>query len=138
MPFTTESEVRLLFQLNDTEQVPSALLEACIELAHAEVMRVLDAAQDVQPPKRAVASAETFRAAAYLFQALAAQDAATQRTLVIGGQRVEPGRRFEVLNIFAQLAGNLSDRLLEPYAKPGVSRMLAGYTDSGLFEETAP
>lgn len=102
--FTTESNVRLKFQINDSALVSSQLVEAAIHDAHDQVLRHLDPAFDTPDPAETLVLGETLLAGAHLFRALAARDALEQKRIAIGGQRIEEGGRFAALNAVADLA----------------------------------
>ena len=87
--FTTESMVRLRFQLQDTASVPADLVEAAIDDAHAELLARLGPAYAEPPWPQALVLGETLLAGANVYRALAAKDAHDQKHVVVGGQRVE-------------------------------------------------
>lgn len=113
--FATESSVRLRFQLSDAVLVPTDLINASIDDAHTEVMRVLDPEFETDPLPAGLATGETLLAGAYLYRALASKDAFQQRNVTIGGQRIEDGERFRALTAIAALAEKQAWFVLAPY-----------------------
>jgi len=128
--FSTEADVRLRFQLNDTAAVSSALVNASIDDAHTELLRFLDPVFDVPVPEDAVVMGETLLAGAYVFRSLASKEAYDEKQVSIGGQRIEAGKRFSALMAIGSLAEETAWYILEPYveARPCVS--LADVTDT--------
>ncbi|MBX7259072.1 MAG: hypothetical protein K1Y02_22105 [Candidatus Hydrogenedentes bacterium] len=116
--FTTEASVRLKFQIADTVNVPSELVDSCIDTAHEEILRVLAEDIDMQSPENAVVMAETLLAGARLFEALASHDAFTQKRITLGPNHIEDGDRFRALTSAAALAEKHAWYLLEPYTRP--------------------
>ncbi|MDZ4861559.1 MAG: hypothetical protein SGI88_21510, partial [Candidatus Hydrogenedentes bacterium] len=123
-----EASVRLRFQLNDPTLVPADLIAACIEDAHAEVERFLDADTETDPPDEALVTGETLLAGAYVFRAIAAKDAFAQRNVTIGGQRLEAGERFRALTAVAALTEKQAWFLLEPYLTEQPARLILDST----------
>lgn len=115
MPFTTEDDVRLRFQLGDAANVPVSLVAACIEDAHEQIRRFLDPRYDTATPAAALVIGETFLAGANVFRALAAKEAVDQMRLTIGGQRIEESQRFQSLTAAAAAAVDQAWTHLEPY-----------------------
>jgi hypothetical protein len=128
--FATEDDVRLKFQLSDTTLVPSALVTASIDDAHAELLRVLDPAYITEPPEDALVMGEVMLAGAHLLRSLASKDAFDQRQLVIGNQRIEAGKRFSALMTMASLAEQNGWYLLEAYLVDRPSRPPLDATDT--------
>ena len=128
--FCSESDVRLRFQLSDTVLTPSDLLATCIDDAHTEVLRSLDAGVDVDPPDQGLVTGETLLAGAYVFRALAAKDAVQQKHVTIGGQRIEDGERFRALTAVAALTEQQAWFVLEPYVAANASRTVLETTAS--------
>jgi hypothetical protein len=128
--FATEEDVRLRFQLNDETLTPSALIEACITAAHEETLLRLDPLFSVEPPANALAVGEAMLSGAYMFRALAGKDAADQRQLTIGGQRLDAGSRFQALIDMAALTEERAWYVLEPFMKRRDAAVLAGTTDT--------
>lgn len=115
MPFTTEDDLRLRFQFNDTVQVPSALVAAGIEDAHQQILRFLDPAHQNPPVPAALVLGETYLAGANVFRALASREALDQKRIAIGNQRIEDGRRFQALMAMSAAAAEQAWMHLEPY-----------------------
>lgn len=104
MPFTTEAELRLLAQIEDPAHASATLIARCIDDAHARILERLRAGIDIGNPDTALARGETLLAMAMLLRALAAGDAARQKQIVIGGQRLGAGARFASLRAAADEA----------------------------------
>jgi hypothetical protein len=113
--FTTETRVREKFGLGDGTLVPASLVESAIADAHAQVLRVLNPAFDADPAEEGVAMGETLLAGAHLFRSLASGQAFGQRTLTLGSQRIDDGRRFEALMAVAAGAEAEAWDALAPY-----------------------
>lgn len=128
--FATESDVRLRFQLNDTVLVPADLVGACIDDAHEEIVRYLDAEFDVEPTEAGLATGETLLAGAYLYRGLAAKDAFQQKNVTIGGQRIEDGERFRALMAIAALTEKQAWFVLEPYLTSLPARLVLDCSDT--------
>jgi hypothetical protein len=128
--FTTESAVRLKFQLNDTTLVPSELVEQSIADAHIEVLRHLDPVFGQEPPEDALAMGETLLAGAHVFRSLASRQASTQRRVTVGGQRIEEGERYTTLMALASFTEKQAWLILEPYLATFPSRTSGTATDS--------
>ncbi|MBI3118881.1 MAG: hypothetical protein HYZ00_09360 [Candidatus Hydrogenedentes bacterium] len=134
--FTTEAEVRLRLQLNDATLAPPDLIAAAIGDAHEALLRRLAPEVDLNDPPPLVVSGETFLAGAYTLRALASRDAATQKHITIGGQRIAPGERFAALT---RNAGDLEAAAwdwLAPFLAPALPPALLAITDSTpIFDE---
>jgi hypothetical protein len=117
--FTTESMVRLRFQLQDTASVPADLVEAAIDDAHAD-----------PPWPQALVLGETLLAGANVYRAVAAKDAHDQKHVVVGGQRVEGGQRFGALTAVARTTRAAAWRLLAPFLRDHPPHAPAAVTDS--------
>jgi len=128
--FTTESEVRMKFQLINTTQVPSDLVAAGIDDAHTELLRFLDPDVDTGSPEDALILGETLLAGAHVLRSLASSDAVQQKHLVVGGQRIEEGNRFQSLMAMAEQASRLAWEALEPYLLAGPPRYVGAVTDT--------
>lgn len=128
--FATEEDVRLRFQLNDTQVAPAALVLACIDAAHEELVRRLDPVFGVDPVQSAVVVGETLLAGAQVFRALAGKDAADQRQVTIGGQHLDAGRRFDALMATAKASEEKAWYVLEPYLKARPVTLPAAGTDT--------
>jgi len=126
--FTTESEVRLKFQLSDTTLVPSSLITQSIDDAHAELLRYLDPAHDTESPEDGLVLGETLLAGAHLYRSIGSQEAFGQKRGTIGGQRIEEGARFASLMAVATLTWDQAWSLLEPYLTALPARTVAGVT----------
>lgn len=128
--FTSESEVRLKFQLTDSVLVPQDLIVAAIDDAHRNVLRELDPDVDAQNPEPGLVSGETLLAGAYLYRSLATHDAFAQKHVAIGGQRIEDGDRFRALTGAAALTEKQAWYVLEPYLREAPARIPADATGS--------
>ena len=128
--FTTEAAVRLKFQINDTVWAPAALINDSIANAHAEILRRLDPATPVEPPPEALALGETWLAGAHLLRSLASKDAAQQKDVVVGGQRIETGQRFAALVALSERAEREAWAALETYLRPVPVEQVAAVTES--------
>lgn len=95
--FTTETLLRTKFQLTNTTDFPTALLNDAIAQAHEALTPHLDPALPLDPTPAALITGETLLAAAALLRALATHEAATQRTTTIGGQRSDTAARHAQL-----------------------------------------
>jgi hypothetical protein len=135
--FATEADVRLRFQLNDTAEVSSALVNASIDDAHTELLRFLDPVFDESPPEDALVMGETLLAGAYLYRSLASRQAFDEKQVAIGGQRIEAGKRFGALMVIASLTEDMAWYVLEPYVvdRPSVSPADVTDTVAVLGEE---
>ena len=128
--FATEADVRLRFQLNDTAEVSSALVNASIDDAHTELLRFLDPVFDELSPEDALVMGETLLAGAYLYRSLASRQAFDEKQVAIGGQRIEAGKRFSALMAIASLTEETAWYILEPYVVDRPSVSPAGATDT--------
>lgn len=128
--FATESGVRLRFQVTDAVLVPTDVVNASIDDAHAEVMRVLDPEVETDPAPAGLVTGETLLAGAYLYRTLASKDAFQQRNVTIGGQRIEDGERFRALTAIAALAEKQAWFVLEPYVAELPGRTVVDATPS--------
>jgi len=130
MAYATEAQVRVRLQLNDTESAPDALITACLEEAHDELLRFLDPAYDMAPIEAAVVTGETLLAGARVMRALAAGDAARQQDLQIGNHRIRPSGRAEVLSTLAAMMEKDAWYMLEPYLTALAPQVPAKATDT--------
>ena len=135
--FATEDDVRMKFQLGDTTLVPSALVTASIDDAHAELLRALDPAHISDSPEDALVMGEVMLAGAHLLRSLASKDAFDQKQLVIGNQRIDAGKRFGALMTMASLAEQNAWYLVEVYLvdRPSQAPLSATDTVAVLGEE---
>ena len=114
--FTTEADVRLTVQIDDTAIASTELIEASIAEAHERVLADLDPAVDQDNPPEALARGETLLAASILLRALASRDAVEQVELQIGGQRIDAGKKFASLMTIARRFEKEAARTLGAYA----------------------
>lgn len=128
--FAAEEDVRLKFQMMDSVLTPSALILASIDDAHAELLRALDPAYLAGPPDANLILGEVMLAGAHLFRSIASKDAADQKQIVLGSQRMDAGKRFGALTAIASLAEQNAWYLLEPYLADRASRSPLGATDT--------
>ncbi len=128
--FSTESDVRLKFQLEDTTLVPSNLVVKSIDDAHEVVLRHLDPDVDTGSPEVALVSGETLLAGALLLHSLSVNDAFVQKNVSVGGNRISEGGRFDALRAAAGTAEEQAWYLLQPYLVDEPARLLLGVTDT--------
>ena len=128
--FATESGVRLKFQVEDTTQFPTTLVEGSIDDAHDEMLRWLDPDVDTQSPPTGLVVGETLLAGSYLLTSLASRSAVERQQVVVAGQRIESGDRFSSLIAMASRVEKQAWRTLDPFlaARPG--RVLVDTTDT--------
>jgi hypothetical protein len=134
MAFATDENLRLRFQLTDTDP---ALLAACIDEAHTQIVRLLDPRYDTATPPGALVLGETYLAGAAVLRALAAKEALDQKRLSVGGQRIEEGTRFQSLTAAAASAVERAWEHLEPFLleRPSLATIDATDTAPILGEE---
>ena len=128
--FTDETTVRLKFQANDTSIIPTTLVTASISDAHEEILRRLDPIYDIPSPEENLILGETMLAGAHLLHSLAASDALNQKSITVGGQRIEGGNRFASIMTLADHAEREAWHMLEPYLLPQPSHTTAAVTDT--------
>ena len=121
-PFTDETRVREAFFLTDSNLVDTAVVDAAIAAAHAELEPLLDPEVDTESPPELLVSGETQLAGAYVLRALATADAVRQKHVAIGGQRIEAGRRFGALRELAADAERCAWALVAPSLAPVPAR----------------
>ena len=128
--FTTESAVRLKFQVEDTVHVSSALIAGSIDGAHGEILGLLDAGVDTEQPGENLVLGETLLAGAHLLASLASRNSASRAPVTVGGQRIDGGKHFAPLMALASRAEREAWRTLAPYlsARPGAAP--GGATDT--------
>ena len=73
---------------------------------------------------------ETLLAGAHVLRSLASSDAAGQKHLVVGGQRIEEGTRFQSLRAMAEHAARRAWQVLEPYVLAWPAGCVADVTDT--------
>lgn len=113
--FTTEAAVRLKFQAADASIAPADLINESIDHAHELILRRLDPQYDTTPAPDGVILGETLLAGARMLRSIASKDALDQRSMTIGGQRIEAGRRFSTLMAMASEADTAGWEALEPF-----------------------
>jgi len=128
--FAAEEDVRSKFQMMDAALVPSALVLASINDAHAELLRALDPAHLSGSPDANLVMGEAMLAGAHLFRSIASKDAFEQKQVVIGSQRIDAGKRFGALMAMASLAEQNAWYLLEPSLADSPSRSPLAATDT--------
>jgi len=117
-PFATEDDIRLRFQLNDTTLAPQDFIGQCIEDAHGQVLLRLSEGIDPMDPPDALVYGETLLAAAVVFRALAAREAAAMRNVKIGEQSVNTERRFSSRMQYADELERHAWGVLEEFLAP--------------------
>ena len=127
--FSTEADVRLKLQLNDTALVPTDLVNTSIDDAHELILRRLDASVDTQNPEPGLVAGETMVAGAQLLLSLAVKSAFAQKDVSIGGQRIDDDRFSSLMTASTSLE-LFAWQLLEPYMTPLASRTLADATET--------
>ncbi len=128
--FTTESEVRLKFQLPDATLVPTDLVTKSIDDAHEVVLRKLHPDVDTASPDAALVTGETLMAGALLLHSLSANDAFVQKNVSVGGARIAEGGRFDALQSAAATAEEQAWYVLQPYLAEEPERLLLGATNT--------
>jgi hypothetical protein len=128
--FSTESDVRLKFQLEDTTLVPSDLVTQSIDDAHEVVLRHLHDDVDTGSPAAALILGETLLSGALLLHSLSSNDAFVQKNVSVGGNRIAEGGRFDALRSAAATAEDQAWYLLQPYLADEPERFLLGVTDT--------
>lgn len=128
--FTSEALVRKKMQLTDATLAPADLVAQSIDDAHATVLAELDPEVDVEDPEDGLVLGETLLAGAHVLRSLASKDAFEQRKVSVGGQRIEPGARYDALMDAAAGAEDQAWDALAPYLAPGTERAPADVTDS--------
>ena len=128
--FATESLVRLKFQLTNTQEVSATLIEDAIAEAHEPIAARLTPGIDGLSPPVAVVIGETLLAGARTLRSLAAREAATQRNVIVGGQRVETGTRHAQLILCASLAEDQAWEMLAPFLAAPVNTHAIQTTDT--------
>jgi hypothetical protein len=86
--FTTESAVRLRFQVADTTQMATEIVTAAINEAHDSLLRWLQTEWIDAVPPIGLVLGETLLAGARLFRLLAAKEAFDCRDVRVGNQQV--------------------------------------------------
>lgn len=129
-PFTTLSAVREKCQLDDAILAPDALITRSIADAHAQILPLLEPGAPVDPPADLLALGETLLAAAHLMRSLAAKDAAHQKDIAIGGQRIGPGRRFAALMQYSVESEHAAWNTLAPFLRRPPVPAPAAITDT--------
>ena len=130
MPYATESDIRIRFQIYDTVMVPSDLVTTCLDEAHRELLRFLDPVYDETPTEAPIITGEVLLAGARVFRAVAAKDAMERQDLQIGSHRIRPSGRADALAAIAVIAEKDAWYLLEPYLLATPAHMMATVTHS--------
>ncbi len=128
--FTSESAVRLKFQVTDAASVPQDLVLKSIEDAHEEIVRCLDSVVDQASPEETLILGETLLAGAHLLKSLAAKDAVQQKEVMVGGQRVDTGKRYAALMALSKQSGEQAWEALRPYLREPSGVVEAAVTDT--------
>jgi len=128
--FTTEAAVRLKFQVSDASWASPTLVEESIAHAHMEILPALNVSTPLEPPPAEVALGETLLAGAHLLRSLASGEGSRQKEVVIGGQRIDMGKRFAALIALSERAEAEAWHALTPYLAAEPSQAMARATDS--------
>jgi len=128
--FAVETDVRKRFQLEDASVVSSDLVLASIADAHTEVLARLAPTVDTETPPERLVLGEVLLAGAHVLTSMASKDAAEQKDLSLGGQRIRAGDRFASLLALASKAEARAWWTLGPYLTPPPGEMAGGATDS--------
>lgn len=115
--FTTEDAVRLKFQMNDAAWTPTPLVLASIAEAHEAILRRLDPEVSLGAPAEGLVLGETLLAGSCLLRSMASKDAALQKEVTVGGQRVETAKRFASLMALSVKTEELAWAALGPYLR---------------------
>lgn len=135
--FTTEALVRLKFQLTSTQDFPASLINDAIAEAHEPIAARLDPGVDTGSPPTALVIGETLLAGARTLRSLAVREATTQRSVVVGGQRVDTGTRQAQLALSAALAEEQAWEMLAPFLTPPPgTRSLSPTETTPIFDST--
>ena len=127
--FTDEAAVRLRFQLTDTVLVPSDLIGQTVMDAHDAITARLRPEFLTNPPAGVILG-ETLLAGAHVLLTLASRDAFEQKQMTIGGQRIEPGKRFDALLALAERAERQGWDVMASYLMPIPWGSVATVTDA--------
>lgn len=128
--FTTESAVRLRFQVEDTAWAPAALIENCIAEAHAGIGARLAPEVDPESPPDTLVRGETLLAGAVLLRALASKASAGRHPVSVGGQRIDRAKQFAALMALAAQTEEQAWRVLAPHLAPVAEKAPGDATDS--------
>jgi hypothetical protein len=130
--FTTETLVRLRFQVEEAHLASAELLEAAIAEAHVVILARLAAGVDTGTPPDRLILGETLLAGSVLLRAVASKEAVARRDVTVGGQRVESAKRVAALTALAQDAEDRAWETLAPYLTP------PGLRKPGCTTDTTP
>ena len=122
--FTDATTVRVHFQMTDMALVPDSLITQAIAAAHDAILARLGPEYVVNPPAR-ILLGETLLAGSHTLLMLASRDAIEQKQITLGGQRIEPGQRFDSLLTMAERAEQEGWDVMAPYLNPIPCRSLA-------------
>lgn len=128
--FTTESLVRLKFQLASTADFPATLIADAIDEAHEEVAARLAPSVNIEDPPGALMIGETLLAGARTLRSLAAREAAVQRHVTVGGQRLDTTPRHAQLALSAARAEEQAWAMLAQFLAAPAARTTVAATDS--------
>ena len=93
-------------------------------------MRRLDAGVNTETPEDGLVLGETLLAGAHLLRSLASKDAVLQKDVMVGGQRVETGKRFVSLMTLSDKVEEAAWEALEPYLRRVEAEAPAAVTDT--------
>ncbi len=128
--FTTESAVRLKFQVPDAAGAPQDLVLKSIADAHEEILKCLAPGVNPSAPEATLILGETLLAGACLLKSLAAKAAVQQKEVMVGGQRVDTGKRYAALIALSTQSSDQAWELLRPYLRVPPAAAVAVVTDT--------
>ena len=129
--FCTAEQVRFKCQTTDATEVPTALIDDCIAEVHGQILMRLNPMLDLESPPEALETGEALLAGACLMRRLAAKNATTKATVVVGGQRLELGKQFEALLSMWKGLEEEAWQILAPYLN-GIPRRSVGITTDSV------
>lgn len=128
--FTTETLVRLKFQVGEAQLASAELIEAAIAEAHVRILARLAPGVDTETPPAQLILGETLLAGSVLLRALGSKEAVARRDITVGGQRVESSTRIAALTALAQDAEERAWETLAPYLTQPNGRKPGSATDT--------
>ena len=128
--YATEADVRLKFQLENTDAVSTALITSSIDAAHDQLLRHLRDEFATASPEADVIRGEVLLAGAHVLRSMASKEASEQQQVSIGGQQVSTNGRFGLLSTAATMAEEKAWDVLAPYVNAHAARDVASATDT--------